>query len=464
VRSAWRLLRTDLQTRLQLESATHTLVAALMLVLVSSAGNVRWINIPIGRLLRWPLIGSLCVLGMLYALTVARPLPRFGARAALAAAFALLALVSTSWSSYPHLSFDRALALAALLAAAAAVAAGAAGSAESVRQLLLALLVGVVAVALAGLVDLAFDPGRAVVPATTLSPARYQGLGANPNTSALVLALGLPLAVWAASSTRDVRWRVVLLLSVVLLDGSIVASGSRGPLLGALLGSLVVIGALPRWTLRARALAAGAAIVVFAIDVAVLELPEPAKHNPPPPKTIAVPVPLGPRDAEARLPLEDEIGLPPVHGSVPSRTLFTTSGRGRAWRGALHQARQRPIVGYAFGTEDHVFVDRYYRFVSAFPENSYIDVLLQLGAVGAVVLVALLGALVWPLRALRRLDARRRGAVAAAAGTVAAGLVVAVTQTYLIAPGSVGAAPFWLAAFVAAAAASTPQDAPGRRL
>ena len=73
------------------------------------------------------------------------------------------------------------------------------------------------------------------------------------------------------------------------------------------------------------------------------------------------------------------------------RTLTGSSGRTEAWRGALGLAADRPLVGYGFGTEDRTFVDRYVFFNSNVPENSYIGILLQLGLVGLLLLLALVG-------------------------------------------------------------------------
>ena len=52
------------------------------------------------------------------------------------------------------------------------------------------------------------------------------------------------------------------------------------------------------------------------------------------------------------------------HASVAA----TSSGRTQAWRGAIGQAEQRPVVGYGFGTESRVFIDRWSGFVGSVPE------------------------------------------------------------------------------------------------
>ena len=86
----------------------------------------------------------------------------------------------------------------------------------------------------AGLIVLVAAHGSAVEPATIGSPTRYQGLGENPDTAALLFAVTLPIArlvppraAGAGAVARSVP------RSSLLLFGSIVASGSRGALFAA---------------------------------------------------------------------------------------------------------------------------------------------------------------------------------------------------------------------------------------
>jgi O-antigen ligase len=109
------------------------------------------------------------------------------------------------------------------------------------------------------------------------------------------------------------------------------------------------------------------------------------------------------------------------------------------------------VAGYGFGTEERAFVDRYYTFDSALPENSYIGALLQLGLAGLALVVGL------GLLALWRI---RLSPVAAA--VLAAGIVLGVTQSYLFAVGNDATIPVWLAWFMLAAAAARREPGPRR--
>jgi hypothetical protein len=155
---------------------------------------------------------------------------------------------------------------------------------------------------------------------------------------------------------------------------------------------------------------------------------------------------------------EDQIGRPLPGHSRPSlrRSVFGTSGRAQAWQGALEQWRQRPILGYGFGTEDEVFFDCFYVFQGSRPENSYLGTMLQLGLVGLVLLLAFLGSIAVPLaRGLRR-GGPRIDAVGAATAVVAAALVIGLVQSYLYSVGNVATLSVWLTALTGLALLASP--------
>ena len=256
---------------------------------------------------------------------------------------------------------------------------------------------GAVAVAVGGVLLLVVDHDRAVQPATTVSPARYQGLGGGPNMAAMVFALAAPLAFHFVLEARTRTMRVVWGASLALLLASIAFSGSRGALAASFTGLAVYA------LLRRGPVVLGSAAVLAGATLALSLLPSPASANPPQPTgqdpapAVVTPAP-GYLDANLQGPrLQDDIGHPGVGVADTTRrerNLTGSSGRTEAWRGALGLAADRPLVGYGFGTEDRTFVDRYVFFNSNVPENSYIGIVLQLGLVGLLVLLALSFALV----------------------------------------------------------------------
>jgi O-antigen ligase len=296
-------------------------------------------------------------------------------------------------------------------------------------------------------------PHDALQAATKTIPSRYRGIGQNPNTVAMLFAAAIPLATWLALVPRR---RLLGLAALLLLGGSIAGSGSRGALVAGLGGALVVLLAATRGR-RDRVLAAAAALAAFGIAVGVTQIPQPDPNA-----TLAAGIACEncthrPNDADAIERLDDELGRPRGADPGEERTFFASTGRTQAWRGAIDQGRERPLLGYGFGTEDGVFVDRYYSFFGGSPENSYIGMFLQLGFVGVALLVALAlalgrGAVV----ALRRLRGRGRAAAGACAAVVAAGLGLALVQSYVYAVGNDATLTVWLCAFLGLALVPRP--------
>lgn len=356
--------------------------------------------------------------------------------------FVMLAVVSAAWSARPEHTEKRAVAFLILVLAAAALADATAGRPEAVRRILEALFAAPTIVALLGLYMLWVSHDQAVQAASTQYPARYRGVGQNPNTASLLLALAIPLGLWLLGTARSRVARVAVAAALVLVDGSIVASGSRGAMIAALVGAVVWLAIAPApW--RRRLVLVCLAGAVFAADVAIAQIP---KALPAPPAGAHPTTTRVIRNAELVRPLSDEIG---VRGGPIHRTLFGTSGRAQAWDGALHQAGKRPVAGYGFGTESIVFVDRYYGFDSSVPENSYLGVLLQLGIVGVVVFVALLLALaVAAFQALRAPPGPARTVAAACVSVLAAAAVLGLTQSYLTSVGNLASPVVWMPALL----------------
>jgi hypothetical protein len=451
-------LRPSLERALQLAIAA-TIVTAVL----ASGALLSWIG-P-ARKLRWAALAAL----VLIALALVRRRRRVvGLEVyALAAAFIAVAVLSGAWSAFPRLTVGRAGALGLLFVAAAALAAAASAGAVDVRAALYGVLAGVAAVGVGGLLVLAFAHDRAVQPASTSLPARYQGLGGGPDTATMVLALGVPLAAYALVDARRAPGRIVAAALLLLFLGSIVASGSRGALAAAFVGLFACAVAFAGST-RARVVAVAAVAVLLVVAVVGLRIPKPLTHAPataanpagdaatqesqfgrpktPPPRLNPLPPPR----------LQDDVGHPPfgvADTTKKPRTLFGSSGRAQAWYGALGLAADRAVAGFGFGTEDHVFVDRYVDFNSNVVEDSYLGLFLELGVVGCALLVALVVLLARrAVRAFRVLPVPELRSAGACVGVVAAGLVLAFFQSYLYAPGNNATAAFWICAFLLLAA------------
>jgi O-antigen ligase len=230
-------------------------------------------------------------------------------------------------------------------------------------------------------------------------------------------------------------------LVLVLLVGSLAASQSRGGLAAAGVGIVVLLLLiLRRWWRRVVFVGAVALVVVAAV---VIHHSPSSTHTTSTSRRPSVPV----KDARYAGRLEDELDF---RNSPSIWSFLGSSGRTEAWRGALKQIEGRPLLGYGFGTENHVFVDRFYDFEGSYVENSFLGLGLQLGMVGAVSLIVLLAAIAGAsLPALRR--QRDRGDPAAALAAVgAAGLLLMFVQSYVYSVGDVATVTFWVSCFLLA--------------
>src|SRR3954454_1510526 len=246
--------------------------------------------------IRWIVLLTLCAAAVFDAfrrLWPTRSLPPRGVLAfsALAGAFLAVAVVSTAWSVAPRLTFERAGTVGILFLLGAALATSTANDTAARVRLFQGLGAGAVVVGLLGVGVLVFDYDASGVQAGAASPWRYRGFTENPNTIAILAGASLPilaaLSLRASSGRRQAAW---FACSLVLV-GSIVASESRGGLLAAFAGTLVVTVFGVRG-LRRQLVAVTALVPVFGAGFSMRQ----PVHPPPPTfaSQIAPPHPLPP--------------------------------------------------------------------------------------------------------------------------------------------------------------------------
>lgn len=237
---------------------------------------------------------------------------------------------------------------------------------------------------------------------------RFRGLLENPNSLGLLTAVFFPIAVGTAA--RKGRFRNHLLVGLMALG--LILSGSRGGTLAALIGSTYVL-----WRTRGRsawlvAAAAGVLVVVFA-------------------------------------------GLVPLSGGLTNSPLVNadallrpgTGGRLEAWPLALDLIKERPILGYGFGTEELLFPAHgvvFREFKGGYFHNSYLGLMAQVGLFGALAfflpLFYLVARQLCRARAYDRLDP-----VHSLLGSVLAGLAAGLSESWMYSMGNAQAFPFWTA-------------------
>jgi hypothetical protein len=476
-------------------------ISCMVVAFAAGSGSEPWVK-RVGLDARWVVLVLLCAAALIDATRrfwVARSLPprgllRFGL---LAGSFLAVAAISTAWSVSPRLTFERAGSLAVLFVLAAAIASSTARDVAAHVRVFQGLAAGAIAVGVLGLFVLVLDY-RSV--AYRGSVWRYRGFGENPNTVAILAAAALPLILGLALRAGGRGRRAAWLAGGLLLVASIIASESRGGLLAAGAGTLLVA-ALGVEGLRSRTAAVTALVLVFAGGIALREAlaPPPAAFSsqiapaPPPIPTKTAPPkkatskqhgpgkstkpgarPKHPKHPSptpqsivkkvrktALLPrAEDEIGHPAL--SKKSTTTLA-SGRLAAWMGALDLIGERPILGYGFGTEEKVFVDRWFYFNGGRPENSYLGLLLQVGAVGLALILAMGAALAaGGLRAVRVLRGDEQLLALMGLGVLVAACAIMVIQSYLYSVGNVATATVWISLFALAPVALEPRAAPKR--
>lgn len=240
---------------------------------------------------------------------------------------------------------------------------------------------------------------------------RWQGFTSNPNYAGMIAAAVLPLGYWAAVTGRLGR-RGPYVASSILLLLAIGVSGSRGATAAAAIG-IVVVHVLERGALRRQV--TWVLLATFAVSAVLTTGAANALLSR---WTADVPLSSGATTSDV------------VIGRIPEASADLTSGRLDIWRMFWGFARQRPLVGWGYGTSDTVAGD-----LGLSPHNILLLVAVELGAVGLLVFVALLVVIA------RRGDYRGLPWVTAAVASIAA---MELTESSMLGVGGPTALLVWL--------------------
>jgi len=237
---------------------------------------------------------------------------------------------------------------------------------------------------------------------------RFAGLFASPNALGLFTALLMPLAVGNFLQERK-PW---LLYLVVLIGVNLILCGARTAILATAVGTGYVF-----WNHYRTKKHLMLTLLLFFLASAFLY--------------------LGLFDWSW---LADYIRL---------GTLNTGSGRWEAWREVLRLIKLRPWLGYGFGTEDHLFYTFDIFFLEhsgAYAHNSYLGLISQLGLIGAFLLFAPLGFfLVRNSYQISRTSLQElHWFQPALTGSLLAGLVYAMFESWIYSVGSPFTFLFWV--------------------
>ncbi|MFP4511824.1 MAG: O-antigen ligase family protein [Acidimicrobiales bacterium] len=316
----------------------------------------------------------------------------------LVAALVLLALLSTVWSVDPDRSLRQALLFAAVLAVVAVLGIGRWPARDRlVTDLRVVLTVFGIAAAL-GLAAWAAGAGWA----SSATNSRVSGIYVHPNGAGMVAALILPVGVALVPRIPSLPGRSLHLGCLATLAASLVLSGSRTSVVAVAVGVLVVVvmrGWLRDWRV----------FVPVGLCVAIVVL-------------VAVSGQLGR--------MWDRPGT------------LTLSGREGAWATLVDAWEDAPVVGHGYRSAEMILEERrgdphHYSIGTA--HNGYLQVLAELGAAGALLVVGVAAA-------TARAGWRSRGDPVGVglAGSVAAGFTVQFGESSLFGFGNEFALPFWL--------------------
>ncbi|RME47083.1 MAG: O-antigen ligase domain-containing protein [Deltaproteobacteria bacterium] len=144
--------------------------------------------------------------------------------------------------------------------------------------------------------------------------------------------------------------------------------------------------------------------------------------------------------------------LPKVRqDDVSLESTLKVSERQEAWHAAWALIRKRPFLGYGFGTGDEIFA--YFKISfkhhqGAYVHNSYLQFWLETGIIGLMIMLGILLLFAREgLRNLRRASEERTRMIAGLLfAFFAASCIHASIESWMISPGSVHTAIFWLMA------------------
>jgi len=400
-------------------------LAATLLALIASNSSISGLKEPF-LTARWAALGALAVALVPDALRARRHLV---VPALYLAPLVLYAFVSIAWSVEPRLTAERAVSFAVLLwvVGVAAVTPRVAG-AQSTR--VVDVLAATTIAVLAGSILLRLVSSRAT------QAGVFRGVFENENGLGLFLGLTFPFVADALAR----RGRTVVPFAVLGVFVAVVYTAhARGGLLALALTALAYVWTRD-WARRLRVLLT-VALVAAAAAAAIAVTSTKSGSS-----TIVSNQGVF---STAAASLAGQ-----AHGPQ-SEISRLTGARSEAWQAAAGLIASRPVLGYGFGTGDRIFSlypnrAHFQYFEGANPNNAYLQLVLEVGAVGAAVfLVPLLAAGGFALSAIGR--RRRSAAIVPFAAVVIGGLAVGIVESVFTSAGAPWELLIWLSALLVVA-------------
>jgi O-antigen ligase len=402
-----------------------------LFTLVAANSAVSWIQEPALNA-RWGALAALAV-------SVAWSLPlRWPARPPRPLALTLIALVayallSTLWSTDPKWTLMRTVSFGTLLWVVFAGIRPALTVASEARRLARGIVLLLAVVLATSVLYWLLDPTAAVV------NNQLRGIFVNPSYLPLLLGLAYPLVAAQFDRGTERRYLALSMVTSLLFVTFIALCQSRAGLVAFLIGAMV-------YEVSRRGLVR---LAVPLVAVAALTIVFQAWHPD-----------LTPNHELAEPTFSSPGRLLGGH-NAPGQSTFgmLVSGRNEAWSATIDLIEERPVVGYGFGTGDRLLDPTQFKhFAGISPHNAYLLAVLELGLLGAILLLGPLGAGL--ARTLRAIPSPAEAPEVVAFGAVlVGGLCDGLFEDVFTAAGSPFAPLIWLAcAVVLVRVAARPAD------
>lgn len=243
--------------------------------------------------------------------------------------------------------------------------------------------------------------------------SRFRGFFENPNTLGLFGTIGLPVLFASFVEGRDktVKKRINDGLFLVMGLACVLLSGSRTGLASALCGMLIYLLISPGRKKKYVFLTISVSVFIYIAGIKILPLLEPVMRT---------------------------------------DSLSNLSGRTEAWEAAFDFINKRPFLGYGYGTEGMVFSFHGIKFLhhhGGYVHNSFIGIALMTGYLGVMIFCGILATTVvycYRLFKVRDSLGEFRSTADLSIALVAAGLLSAFTESWIMAIGGVASMLFWV--------------------
>lgn len=333
----------------------------------------------------------------------------------LIACYMTLAFISSVYSIDKATTFQRAVAILVLFGAVFIYLYEVTDSWEKIAVYMKVMVKSTMLLLMSGFVFYALGLGS-----TTQSSGRLRLFLFGPNELGYICAILFPACFWYYSETKKRFEKFFTGVGLILLVAALVLTASRGSLLCFGLSGFLLV-----WLAYRRKLLLYSVLVFLFLAITYIFAP--------------------PRTDRLMQLVDRKI--------VRSNTLESGSGRLPIWNRALELSSERPWFGYGFGSVNSLFLLGYFTsvlgsFQGEYLHNSYLELLLDLGYVGLLLLLTtLIFVFVRGISNIRRLRGTPHYTIAVMVFCCFfSGITSALFETWMTSPGSVFSFPFWYCA------------------